>query len=277
MFLLIPQLLIIASLVGIVVIVSRRVPELERFFTKTYLKQTSLKLWDLLGLGAQKLWHFVLEVKGLRRPSFMHLPRSFGRIHLPRPTLRIFGSPDSAEFYLAAAEKSFERGELGVAEEQYIKAIKKEPANERAFAGLGKIYLAQEKFAEAIETYKFLVKHHPQNDSYYASLGQAYHSEKLYDLAVDTYEQAIALEPQNPKRYINLGLTLEAQKHLEEAILNYRRAVDLDPDNTQFMMVLADALMKKGEKEEAEHFLEKILQLEPTNHLAREKLMQLKF
>lgn len=278
MFSFLPQALIVISVAGIIIIVLRRRPGLvpPRFWA----------VWgqELLGwirLGSEKLWKFVLEVKELSKTrGFNYLPKKLPRFHIPhipKAKLPFFRSHDSPEYYVEEAKASLEREDYANAERQFIKVIEKDPKNREAYEGLGKLYLAQKSYQEAIETYKFLLKNHPDNDIYHANLGQAYHGQKLYDLAQEAYERAIELGPENAKRYVNLGLTLEARRHLEEAILNYKKAVVLEKENTQFLLVLSEALVKKGDKEEAELILEQVLQVEPTNHLAREKLMQLKF
>lgn|SRR3989338_1159056 len=286
MYSFIPQLLIILSIAGIILIVLRRLPEAKQIFGKVNFKDLPsrsvnflrTRMWPGAKFLLQKLWHFALDVKQFsKNKAVNYFPKKFSAIHLPRPKFPIFKSPDSAEFYLSQGLESLEREDYADAERKFIRAIEKDPKNEAAYEGLGKIYLAQRKFKDAIDTYKYLVKMYPANDNYYSKLGQSCHSEKLYDRAIEAYEKAIELAPENPRRYVNLGLTLEAKKHLEEAILNYRRALDLDKENTQFIVVLAEALVKKGDKEEAEVLLERVLQIEPTNHLARERLMQLKF
>lgn len=289
MFLFFPQLLIILSVAAIIVLLLRKIPGVREFVSQTPVRRLpaygtkilGAKIWAYTLQYANKLWHFVLEVKDISRSrTFSRLPATFKNIHFPKPhlgKLPFLKSADSPEFYVQRALDLTGAENFAEAERTFIKAIEKDPRSEAAYNGLGKLYLSQNKFDEAIETYKFLVKHHPENDGYYAGLGQAYHGQKLYDQAMEAYERAIELAPENARRYVNLGLTLEARKHLEEAILNYRKALDLEKTDTQIMMILADALVKKGDREEAELFLEQILQAEPTNHLAREKLMQLKF
>ncbi|MBI4050563.1 MAG: tetratricopeptide repeat protein [Candidatus Doudnabacteria bacterium] len=267
MFAFLPQVLIIISIAGIIVLVLRKLPAVTAFVK-------GLKLEIL----SRKLWQYVLEVKELsKNPHFPKFPASFPKIHLPTAKFPFLKRPDTPAFYLKEAQVNFEKGDFDEAERKFIKAIEKDSRNEEAYAGLGKIYLAQKNYEEAIEVYKYLVKHFPANDLYHANLAQAYHGNKLYEQAIEAYEQAIALSPDNAKRYVNLGLSLEAKNHTEEAILNYRKAADLERTNTQFLMVLAEALIKKDDKEEAEHILEQILQIEPTNHVARERLMGLKF
>src|SRR3989344_199011 len=254
MFSFFAQLLIFLSIVGIIVLVLRKVvpgavrlPDGHSWVRAILpaLKIALLKTRAFAALASRKLWHLLLEVKGITKPAsaLTRIHNPLQKLHLPRPNLQFFKKGESADFYLKEAEE----------------------------------LLIKENYGEATETFKYLTKQFPANDAYYSSLGQAHHGNKLYDNAVEAYEKSIELAPDNARRYANLGLTLEARGHLEEAILNYRKAVELEKNNTQFLFLLADALAKKGEKEDAEIMLEHILQLEPTNHTARERLMQLKF
>lgn len=276
MFSFFPPLLIVLALAGIIVIVLRRTPEIRRQKFPRLSRKLVFVLLQKTARGVKwagnQVWRYILEVKEVG---------SKARIHFPRPQLpqlrRLFRSAESPEFFLQQAEEELEHQNYAEAERKFIKVIEKDPHNAQAYSGLGKLYLAQKKYEEAAQTFKFLTKHYPEVDGYYSSLGRSYHGLKLYEQAVAAFERAIELAPDIPKRYVNLGITLEAQKHVEEAILNYRRAVEMEKDNTQFLIVLAEALAKKGDKDEAEVLLEQILVLEPTNHLAREKLMALKF
>lgn len=269
-----PQVLIIISLTGVIIVLLRKIPFAESSRAKFIFQKIS----EFLKRGGHELWHFVLEVKEVSKiKSLPHFPKTFPRIYFPKSRLTFFKSTDSAEYYVTEGQKSFEKEDYAEAERQLIKAVEKDSKNEAAYSSLGKLYLIQKKFGDAAETYKFLLKHYPENDTSWANLGQSYHGNKLYEQAIEAYEKAIELAPDNAKRYVNLGLTLEAKKHIEEAILNYRKALDLEKNNTQFILALAEALAKKGDKEEAQMLLEQALQLEPTNHLARERLMQLKF
>lgn len=282
MFSFILQLLIVLSIAGIILIILRRASHLPIAPHFSDLRSgalfTASKTGQILARLARQFWHFVLEVKGLsKNPKLWHLPKSIPKIHLPKARLPFWGTADTPEYFLEKGRQALETEDHAEAERKFIKAIEKDAHNQEAFDELGKLYVLQKKYREAIETYKFLTKHYPDNAGYFSKLGQAYHNQKLYEQAVEAYEKSIELEPRNAKRYVNLGLVLEAENHLEEAILNYRKAADLESNNPQFLMVLAEALSKKGEKEEAELLLEKILILEPTNHLAREKLMELKF
>jgi len=284
MFTFLPQLFIILSIVGIVVIVVRKIPGVTEFPVPVLLKNIIVKSEAGAILVGKKIWQFVLEVKEVskRGATLAKLPKGFPKkfpkIKFPSArNLNFFRTRDTAKFFISQAMDCLEREDYPEAERKFIQAIEKDPHGEEAFAGLGKLYLQQNNLPEAIETYKYLVKMRPENDNYFSSLGRAYHNQKLYPLAVEAYEQAIALAPDDAKRYVNLGSTLEAEGHLEEAILNYRKALDLEKNNINFLSVLSEALIKKGEKKEASETLERILHIDPTNQEASQKLMDLKF
>ena len=278
MFTFIPQVLIILSLVGIILIVVRRTPELK-FPIPVHLKNAETFAIKWLKLTFQKLWHFTLEVKELTKKTeaslSQHIPRSFPRFHLPSFSKNL--GKNGAEQFVRLGAEALQAGDQSGAEQHLISALKKDPKNEEAYALLGRLYLAQNKTKEAVETYKFLLKHYPDKAEYSASLGQAYYNQQKYDHAITALERAVELEPSDPRNYLSLGMSLEDKNHLEEAILNYRRAVELAGSDPQTTLKLCDALIKKGDKAEAEQLLEKFLLSEPTNRNAREKLMQLKY
>ena len=273
MYTFVPQLLIILSLVGIILIVLRRTPEL-RFPIPVHLKNVENFLGRWLRIIFQKLWHYILEVKELSKKTESLIPRHLPKLHLPNFTTLRKGS---ASVVISQGEAALAAGDQAAAEQHFINEIKIDPTNEQAFAGLGKLYLAQNKTREAVETYKFLLKHHPEKAEYNVGLGQAYYNRHKYDNAIAAFERALELEPDNAKHLLSLAMTLESKNHLEEAILNYRRAVELNAEDTQIILRLCDALAKKGDKAEAEQLLQNLLLLEPTNNIAREKLMQLKY
>lgn len=290
MFSFLPQIIILLALVGIITVVLRKTPEVTDIFRRGGFKRLPAQILEFFRTRArpmaknvlQKLWRLVLDVKAVSKTSNITRNQIIQRFkqagsRLPKANLGFFKSPKSSGVDLSRTEQSFASEDFEVAEQKFITVIKKDPKNEAAFEGLGRLYMAKRNFGEAVETYKFLIRLNPANPDYYSELGQAYYHQRSYDKAFAAYEQAIELAPDSPASYINLGLVLEGKSNLKEAILNYRRAVDLENNNSQFLILLAEALIRKGDKDEAENILEQVLQLEPTNNHAREKLMQLKF
>jgi len=175
------------------------------------------------------------------------------------------------------AQNVSEERRLEEAEKQLIAHIKLNPADQDAYESLGKLYLERKKYKDASEVYEYLVKNHPGQDSYHSKLGTAYFNLGNYEQAAAMYRKAIELKPDLPNRFINLSLCLEALGQNEEALSAVERAVAIAPLEVHYLQALADLLIRAQNIEKAQETLEKILELEPTNHVAREKLMQLKF
>ena len=237
MFTFVPQLLIIISIVGIIVIVLRKTPEITGLPVTVLARRTGRQIKKGLAIGGAKLWQFVLEVKEVSKKGAVlkrfpqSFPKSFPKFNFPA-------------FRRAAKIEPFEE-DYAASEARFIKIIESDSHNEQAFSGLAKLYLTQNKFSEAVETYRYLTKHHPTTAEYHEGLGLAYHAGGEFEKAVAVYEKAIELAPQTASYYMNLALSLQAEGHLEEAILNYRRASDLDHRNTQFLFLFSDSLITK--------------------------------
>lgn len=170
-----------------------------------------------------------------------------------------------------------EERRLEEAEKQLIAHIKLNPLDKDAYENLGKLYLERKKYKDASEVYEYLIKNHPGQDAYHSKLGTAYFNLGNYEQSAAMYRKAIELKPDLPNRYINLSLCLEALGQNEEALSAVEQAVAIAPLEVHYLQVLADLLIRAQNIEKAQETLEKILELEPTNHVAREKLMQLKF
>jgi tetratricopeptide (TPR) repeat protein len=260
----------LASVAGILVIVVRKLPvaangspaispgHAATDYIVAALRFVRTKLLEYLN----QFWKFLQEVKELptastKFPSFIRHSRD--------------------RFHISAAESYLTQGRFPEAEEAFLAVLKKDPMNRRAYEGLGRLYFDQEQFGEAAEVYKFLLHQEPNNASYHASHGRALYGCKKFAEAKEAFLSAIRLDPNIAHRYVNLGLCHVALEELVDAAAAYEKAVELDPTNTQYLMLLADSLLTQGMQERGEELLEKILELDPTHHDAREKLMQVKF
>src|SRR3989344_1588835 len=143
MFLFIPQLLIVLSLAGIILIVLRRTPEL-RFPVPVLVKNLEGFLQKWTALGFEKLWLFVLEVKEISKKTkpLGFLPKSLPKLHLPgRPRLNMSSftgpKPGTAEFFIKQGEKSLAAGDHYNAEQNFIRSHKKRTPERAGFCLFG--------------------------------------------------------------------------------------------------------------------------------------------
>lgn len=282
---LIPNIIIFVSLVGMVLLFVRRLPEaLEESAgsqgTGSFggdivsfgdmLLTFSRRTYELLAHGAHKLWHFMLEAKDLQQGQI--LASKFARLVTPsaKRAPRVINM--AAMNSIKRAEQLFEQKDFDNAESEYISVIKKHPHEYSAYEGLLKIYIAQKKYEDIVDILQYLIEHNPQNDSYYVQLGNVYLTIRRYKDAITAYQKSLQINNLVPSRYANIGLAYRALGDMEGAIEYFRQALDLEPVNMQYLTMLIDALVDRGESAEALNLLKRSQEMSPGNKQIQEML-----
>lgn len=229
-----------------------------------------------LGKLGNKLWHFVLEAKDLKPVTTKTIHDQYERVRKVF-RIRIRTNENDPHWLPEAAELSVKAPQTAQSpEESYLQAIRKNPQDREAYEALGRLYLQNKNFADATEIYTYLTKLDPNRDTYYSNLGLAFYSVKNYAKAASVYEKALGLNNKIPARWINLALCYEATGDFTRAVRAITQAIQLDKRNLNYQMMLADVYLKIPNQVRAEEVLEQILSIDPTNRVAREKLMRLK-
>lgn len=229
------------------------------------------------------LWHFVLEAKDIKPTktnpaalisSQMDRVKKVFRIRIKENEKDPDWMPEMAE--QVGETKGVFSKQNKTAEELYLETIKKDPNNKQAYEGLGRLYLQEKNFEEAGEIFKFLTRNDPTRDVYWSNLGISYYSQRMFGQAAASYEQALKINNKVPARWVNLALCFEAMEEHTRAIKAINKALELDPRNISYLTLLADIYVKVGNKVRSEEVLTQILSIEPTNKIAREKLMRIR-
>lgn len=288
----IPIIFVVTALVGITVMVVRRFPELQKepvtaahpsWVSNSALK--SLMNWFLatiqaLGRQTGKAWSAAKsEVRNSRdlakHVSLNALHRFEKKKHIKVQSADVPQEPESDTEFLESAERLYDQGQFIKAEEEAIEALKADPANRSAYEFLGKVYLSRKNFLEAVEVYRYLIKQLPKNENYWTGLGDGLVGLEDYEEAASAYRKSLEIY-HNPKVFVSLGLAYQAVADYASAGRAFESALDLEPENTQVLMLLAENLLHRNETDSAQEVFEEILELEPGNMVARERLMQLK-
>ena len=288
MFELIPQIVLIVSIVTIIVIVLRRLPQVtvrsemeEHLFSgQTNFQAKLFSTWRGFLKWMVKISRLILDyVKEAKDHTTQahYLKRISNTLRVEGLKKQLRGRTKEAAVHLDRAADHLDNNDLRSAEKSLLAIIEQDPKSKAAYENLGKLYLEQKKYSEAREVYEHLVKTHPMEDSYYSKLGLVNFNLSNFEIAVENYKKAIELQPLAAHRLINLGLCYESMGQVEKAIEVVERALAVSPGNPKYMILLADFLTQTENIELAKEILEKVLELEPTNSLAREKLMHLKF
>lgn len=228
-----------------------------------------------LGIVANKLWHFILEAKDLKPATTKTFHNQYEKVkNVFR--IRIRSSDQDPQWLPEAQDLTIKPNPTQSPEDLYLEAIKRNPHDREAYEALGRLYLQNKNYADAVQTYEYLIKLDPTRDIYYSNLGLSHYSLREFQKAKDAYEKAISINNKIPTRWVNLGLCFEALEDYTKAVKSFSTALQLDKLNVNYLNLLADAYAKLENYVRAEEVLEQILSLEPNNKVAREKLMKLK-
>lgn len=113
------------------------------------------------------------------------------------------------------------------AEQQYHQASRLDPTDARAYAGLGNVYLDQNRFVDAVEQYRQAIKLKNDYADAYMPLGYALVRLNRYQDAIDTYNQVLLIDPGNPEVYNNLGYLYNHTGRYKEAVEACQQAIRL--------------------------------------------------
>lgn len=138
-------------------------------------------------------------------------------------------APDYAPPYHSLADIHAGRSDYQTALAFYQQAIERHEQDKRkaaAWNGLGNVYQALGRTAEAVKAYQAATQLDPGLAAPWNSLGNIYRGQHKYDEAAPAYQQAIKLDAANPQPYHNLGLVYEAQGEHEAAIERFEQAIE---------------------------------------------------
>lgn len=108
-------------------------------------------------------------------------------------------------------------------------------------------------------------------------LGLLYMKQKEYTKAIGVYQSVAQLDPQFPETFFNLAYIYAVKKEYAKAEEMYSRVVELAPSYLdEALFNLAMVQEKQGKRAEGIKSLEKALQVNPNNEMAKKYLIRLK-
>lgn len=252
-------IIFLAAIVGIILMILRRLPEAMASEAEERKKELSLratlamsgrrtarvyyKVRSVMVFWSKRAWNFALEAKGMRHPSLANYRiRKIFRGRKPSsPSSSILISEAPTAINPVAAninELTHTPAEITKNEQFYLKKIREEPRNFNHYSNLAQCYLGEENFIDAQNVYDYLVQHDPSNSSYQAKLAYCKLNLKSYEDAAVWYEKSLALDPGHPNRYYNLALAYKVMGKRQVAARAIRRALELEPQNQKYRELL---------------------------------------
>ncbi len=179
-----------------------------------------------------------------------------------------------ARYDLAVAYRGL--GETDKAIAEYEKVLEANPKFPEALSNLGGQYFRKGETDKAIGYFKQALDVYPNFVQALSNLGAALNKTKRYREALPHLERSINLDPEFAIAYFNLGNSHFGLNQWQEAEKAYNTARTRGVDFLSLHWKLHEIYMKTDRKQEAIRELERIIEMDPLNTEAGEKLKSLK-
>jgi tetratricopeptide (TPR) repeat protein len=154
----------------------------------------------------------------------------------------------------------------------FKKKIEVDTSNANAYMNLALSYLQLKQFLEAAQPLKKVVELDPNNLKAHDLLARVYYQLGQYQGAAQEYLAETRLDPSNCDLEENAGLCFLLAKSPAQAIPHLRKAVSCFPRKVSALMALAQALENNKEIDEAYQYYKKVLEIDPKNKEARDRI-----
>jgi tetratricopeptide (TPR) repeat protein len=151
------------------------------------------------------------------------------------------------------------------AEQCYRSAIEIESESVAAHNDLGRLYISQSRFEEAIRELKEACELAPNFPLVRNNLGNAYYLQKKPDEAAVEFAKAIELAPEYDQPYRALGKIELDRKNADHAAELFRQAVRLSPGSADGYVGLGIALGQKGQHDDALELFKTAARVDPNS------------
>ena len=174
----------------------------------------------------------VYEIEAQREESARE-QRIFERLQLVQDRVDLYADKikqyaDVAEWHYRLGRAYVKQGRYDEALSSFAKAVKLDPGHGMAHYGMGAAFHYKGYLTRAIEAYIKAGQVDPSLVEALSDLGRAYFESGLLEAAVQAYQQAIRLRPGLAPTISNLGEVYAAQGKMDEAIDAYRAALEVD-------------------------------------------------
>lgn len=126
---------------------------------------------------------------------------------------------------------SFHNGDLELARDYFLQAVKLDDAFAECFNNLGLVFTELGEEDPATEAFSKAIELNPELHAAYNNLGYVFYRQGSYDRAIEMYNEALGRNANNSSAYTNLGNAYYKQGNQDEAKKAWEKAVELDPTN----------------------------------------------
>lgn len=154
-------------------------------------------------------------------------------------------NPQAYQVQLSIADCYREKGEFDKSMEMYNKIVELSQADTvlgkemaaKAQAGIGNIYVKQNKLAEAQEYFKKSIESSPKDEVLAYNVGEIYFSNQQLDEALKYFDLAREIRPEWPDPYLKLGYVYLNKADNPSAIARFEKFLTLEPEGERAALV----------------------------------------
>lgn len=247
MWWIIPLFFLILSVVVVIGIVIRKIPQLRIINTDILPKEKSKR---------------VKQAIIMRR-----FERHFGkRYKKGRKVFQMMGnhvSKRGRKFAqkLYALEQSYRKKQEGHLEQ----GSQKDEQTIRRLLQEADTCIKQEEYFQAEKRYIEIISRHPKYAKAYEKLGNLYLREKKYEQAKESLLFSLRLQKDDASVLMSLGEIALLQKQYQEAAYYLKQTIELRPNNPKYLDAFIEAMIQSGRKFEAIRGLAFLRKVNPEN------------
>lgn len=145
----------------------------------------------------------------------------------------------------------------------FDEALKNNPKNAAAHAGLAEYYSARDDNDNAMLSYEKALSYDADLTELNAPLGVLYFQKGEVAKAEAYLQKAVSANPDNAETQFYLGLLRYKQNRNEEAAAAFRRSLELDPTNSEAQYYLGEVFDRLNQDKDAITAYQKAVQLNP--------------
>ncbi len=172
--------------------------------------------------------------------------------------------PEEPLYHFELGSAYFTDSRLEEAEAEYLTTLKLEDNFIEAYRRLGRLYMSQGKWDNAIHYLKDVMKRSGVNNPHQVQnwLAISYYAKGEVNLAEKAWRDALSIS-ENSEIRLNLALAYKANEQYSLASESLLKAIELDPDLIRAHFELAQLYLKANEKDLAKKHFGKVVELEP--------------
>lgn len=129
--------------------------------------------------------------------------------------------------YLKSISSEYATNEYAI--NDFTRAIRLKPDDEKAYYERAKIYNDKGNYENAINDFNKIVEINPNNTDAYFNRGISYDGLKKFSEAIEDYSKVIELDPGDDQAYNNRGQDFLLSYKFDEAIKDWQKALEINP------------------------------------------------